>query len=163
MATPANPLTAPYLNIPINYDSSEQEAGRFKSEGAIHKIASSILPSLFPPGGSISVNPNNTANVSNVIKHESVHALLDNINQSGKLDELNNQNPYYAKLKGSITPDFGGDPSTEMPAYAATGEINQLPNANPIISKQYRDTLMQQLLKLDPKLGKMYQQLAGGQ
>jgi hypothetical protein len=161
MSSPANPLTAPITGTPIDYSNSEPEGGRFHPEGPIHKIASSIFPNIFPPGGSITVNPNNTADVSRVIKHESVHALLDPLVQSGKLDQLNAQNPSFAKLKGGITPDFGGDASTEMPAYAATGEINQLPNANPIISKQYRDTLMKQLLQLDPKLGKMYQQLAG--
>ena len=154
-----SPTVTPVTGIPIDYDESYANAGVYHPEGFIHKIASSILPSVFPPGGSITVNPKNTADVNKVITHESVHGLLNGLDASGQLQQLNSQNPYYSKIASAITDSQGGDPSTEAPAYAATGETSQLKGVNPIISQQYRDTLLKQLLKLDPNIGKMYQQL----
>jgi hypothetical protein len=147
-------------NPTVVYDKSLKTAGHYSPEGMFHAFLSSMVPSLFHPGGTITINPDNTANVNTTIQHERVHALLNSINSNGTLDQLNNQNPFYKQVAAKIMTEPGGDVSQEAPAYAATGETGQM-GIPPVLTKQYNDYLKNQLFKLDPNLASAYQKLSG--
>ena len=106
-------------------NSSLPTAGKYVPEGAIHSVVSSMIPGLVHPGGTIQVNPNNTANLNTTIQHEKVHALLSKYDNDGTMDKLNAANPYYPQMISKIQLEPGGDSSMEAPAYAATGEYSQ--------------------------------------
>ena len=143
----------------VKYDKSLATAGRYDPEGMLHGWLSSILPSIFHPGGTITVNPNNTANVQRTIQHEQVHSIVDPLYDSGKLQQLNQQNPFYKQLASKIALEPGGDANIEAPPLSATGESAQM-GVPPILSKQYNDYLQKQLFKLDPNLAQHYQKLS---
>lgn len=143
----------------IVYDKTLKTAGHYSPEGQLHSFLSSILPSLFHPGGTITVNPDNTSNVNTTLQHERVHALLNSINSNGQLDQFNETNPFYKQMAAKIMTEPGGNKSQEAPAYAATGETSQM-GIPPVLSKQYNDYLKNQLFKLDPNLAQQYQKLS---
>jgi len=149
------PAQARITRTPITFDTSLPTAGLYQTESPIHKIASAILPSLFQPGGKITINPEGTADLSKTTRHEEIHAALDKLNQSGKLDELAAQNPYYSQLKPNV--DVGDMPA-EMPAYIGTADNAEL-GIPDILSNKYYGKLVQQLQQLDPNLAKIYQRL----
>lgn len=136
-------------------NTSLPTAGRYEPEGTIHSMLSSIAPGLVHPGGTIQVNPANTANLDKTIHHEKVHALLNDFNQNGTLDKLNASNPYYRQIAPKILVEPGGDPSQEAPAYTATGESSQM-GIDPKVAKQYSQYLQKQLQGLDPHIAKAY-------
>jgi hypothetical protein len=143
----------------VKYDTSLPTAGHEDDEGAFHSLLSSLFPSIFTPGPTITVNPNNTANVQRTIQHEKIHALLSNLNSKGTLDKLNDQNPYFKQIASKLVMEPGNDASTEAPAYTGTGEASQV-GIPPILSKQYNDYLRNQLFKLDPNLANQFQKLS---
>ena len=134
-------------------------AGKYDPEGVMHHLISKVIPGLVHPGGSIQINPNNTADVQRILQHEKVHALLDGLNEDGTLDRLNAANPYFKSMASKILVEPGGDISTEAPAYAATGEAKQF-GIDPKISTAYQTHLQKQLTTIDPKLGAAYGQLS---
>ncbi len=143
----------------VKQDTSLPEAGKYSPEGPIHKLASSMAPGVFHPGGLITVNPNHTANLQTTIQHEKVHALLDSINSNGTLDKLNASNPYFPAMasKLQLTKDY--DPSQEAPAYAATGEAASV-GIDPDVTKNYRQHLIGQLKQIDPHTAQAYSDLS---
>jgi hypothetical protein len=143
----------------VTYNTSLPTAGKYVPEGAIHSMFSSVAPGLVHPGGSIEVNPNNTADVEKTIHHEKVHALLNNLNANGTLDKLNASNPYYKQIAPKIMLEPGGDASQEAPAYTATGESAQM-GIDPKVAKQYTQYLQQQLHQVDPFVAKAYGELS---
>lgn len=143
----------------VKYDKSLKTAGRYDPEGTIHSWLSGLLPSIFHPGGTITVNPDNSANVNTTVQHERVHAALDSLNGNGKLQQLNASNPFYKQVAAKIVLEPNTDANIEAPALAATGESSQM-GIPPILSKQYMGYLQDQLFKLDPNLGQAYSKLA---
>lgn len=157
--TSYGPAQARVTRTPVDYSTNLPTAGLFQSESPIHKIASAILPSVFPPGGHITINPSGTSDVGRTTRHEEIHAALDPINQSGQLDALNADNPAFTEAQPNT--DIG-EKNQEMPAYAGSGELSEV-GVNPIISQAYIGKLRDQLFKLDPAMAKMYNKLSGGQ
>ena len=143
----------------VTYNTSLPTAGKYDAEGPVHKMFSSIAPGLVHPGGTIQVNPNNTADVNKVIHHEKVHALLSGFAADGTLDKLNAANPYYSKIAPKIMLDPNGSASLEAPAYTATGESSQM-GIDPKVAKQYNQYLQQQLQAIDPHIAKAYGDLS---
>lgn len=148
--------TTPVTNTPYSTDASLGDAGKYHPESQGHKILSSLMPGIFHPGGSISINPNNITDVNKVIQHESVHALLGSQLDDGQLDKMNASNPYFSKLKPNTDV---GDLSDEMPAYAATGEWKQV-GLDPNTVSNYKNYFIGQLKHANPKAAAMYQELS---
>jgi hypothetical protein len=143
----------------IVYDKSVKTGGRFEEEGSIHSFLSKLLPSIFKPGGTIYVNPNNTANVPTTIQHEKIHALLNTMGNSGQLQKFNDANPFYKQVAAKIGLEPNGSTNIEAPAYTATGEASQF-GVPPVLSQQYNDYLRKQLFQLDPGLAGQFQKLS---
>lgn len=143
----------------VTTNTSLPTAGKYTREGLVHSWFSSVAPGIVHPGGTIEVNPANTADVNKVIHHEKVHALLSDLDANGTLDKLNASNPYYSTLAGKITIEPGGSQSTEAPAYAATGETSQF-GIDPSVSKKYTTYLTKQLQSVDPHIAKAYGELS---
>ena len=153
----SNLMPTPSNDPSIKYDSTLGTAGKYSSPSLIRSIASKFLP--VSGAGTITVNPNNTANVDTTIKHERVHALLDKYYNNGTLDKLNEQNPFYSKIAPMIGLEPGGDASVEAPAYTATGESKQMNIPTPL-SQGYNQYLQKQLFQLDPNLATAYGKLS---
>jgi hypothetical protein len=143
----------------VKTDPTLPTAGKYQDEGTLHSVMSSLMPGVFHPGGTIRVNPANTASVARTIQHEKVHALLSPLNADGTLDKLNNANPYYKSIAPKILLDPGGDASVEAPAYTATGESSQM-GIDPTVAKKYTTYLQQQLQQINPSIAKSYAQLS---
>jgi hypothetical protein len=96
----------------------------------------------------------------NTIRHEGIHALL---NPTGQMDQLNAQNPFYQKVLNAVTAKGWAQPGqqgTEIPAWLGSGDAKTLGVPAPL-SNEYVQFLQNQLLKLDPSLGKKFKQLQG--
>lgn len=158
--TPSLPPIETITGTPIVNDPALKNfGGKFVAPTIVDKILS-YLPLLNHSNkGSIHVNPANVNDVGAAVNHEAVHSLLNELNQSGKLDELNKANPSYAALAAKF-PSFTGEPNQEVPAYAASGETNSLNIPQGMVSP-YTNTLIEQLMKLDPSLAGKYKALAG--
>ena len=152
-STTYGPAQSRRTRTPIEFTSSEENAGRYTPPSDFQQFLSKIplLGQLINSAGTIKVNPANTSDINRVVKHESVHALLNPLFQSGQLEQLNNQNPAYSPIAAKIMSSGVGDPNAEAPAYSTTGESGMIGVTNPL-SSQYIDNLKQQLFKLDPKL-----------
>ena len=147
---------------PIKFDTSESNAGKFTPPGeptsTFERILSvlPVLKNFVNPTGQITINPNNANDPEQTIRHESVHALLSNANESGQLDQLNAQNPFYQKIVNSLTSPISASPagtSQEIPAYALSGEGSKVGMDAPA-TQGYINNLIKQFSKLDPKTAK---------
>jgi hypothetical protein len=157
--TPTLPQVEPITGIPITYDSSVQTGGRFTPPTIIDKVLS-YLPFLnHSDKGTIRVNPANVNDPNIAIRHEAIHAILNKLNQSGQLDQLNSSNPAYGEITKKW-PAFAGEPNQEFPAYIGTGESSGL-NIPENLRKAGIDKLVQQLMSLDPSTAATYKKLAG--
>ena len=143
----------------VRMDTSLSAAGRYEPEGAIHKLASTMAPGLFHPGGLVLINPDHTAHFQTTIQHEKVHALLNTLNSNGTLDKLNASNPYFKQVASKLILDPTNDPSSEAPAYIATGESKQV-GIDPEVANGYKQHLIQQLQTIDPHTAKAYSDLS---
>lgn len=154
-----NVIFTPPAGPDVKTDPNLPEAGKYSPESSIHRMASSVAPGLFHPGGLITVNPDHTANLQTTIQHEKVHALLNNLDSNGTLDKLNKANPYFPSMasKLQLTKDY--DPSQEAPAYAATGEAKSV-GIDPDVTKAYRQHLIGQLQQIDPHTAQAYSDLS---
>lgn len=137
---------------PIYYDPSYENAGSYQPSSMIQTIVGMLGGRK--PG--ITINPNNTNDIRQTIKHEDVHSLLSALD----LPSLNKENPLYSRIASLYENRYPGkDTNAEVPALSTAGQSESYGIPAPL-SQQYNDYLKQQLFKLDPKLGKKYQQLS---
>lgn len=113
----------------------------------------------YPDKKSIKIDPNK-GNVSQVTRHESVHALLDQLPQSGQPQATSA--PGFMDIARRIQGTVAGDVENEVPAYMAQSPTSQFYGINNSQRNEYMRGLVEQLNKLDPTLGQKMQRLSGG-
>ena len=147
---------------PIRFRKVEGAAGRYHppvsaDAPSLQKFISTIADKFSTlPGNSIEVDPSQTDDPNRVVRHEGVHALLNGID----LSAVNKNIPAYSKIAAAFPSSGYGDPNTEIPAYAATGELGNI-YGHPIAQNwmdEYTNQLQAALLKNNPALGQKYGQ-----
>lgn len=98
-------------------------------------------------------------NPHQVLKHEIAHAILNKLS-AGQLDQSNQNIDLFPAISGAFARSGFKDPSNEIPAYAASGELQNIGGVQPGWQDQYIQKLQQELLKRSPQIAKWYQSLS---
>lgn len=144
-----------------NINDDPQQSGNFEQPNIATQLLN-LIPALRQKigQGSIQINPYSADNINTgtSIKHEEIHALLNNLNFTGKMEELAKNNPYYKQVASKLA-GRGGDPTLETPAYMGAFDSSQTP-----APQQDRDNyvtyLGKQLVKIDPDMAAKFARLS---
>lgn len=124
-------------------------------------IADTITNYLTSKTPGITIDPSAINDVGTTIRHEGVHALMNQYNVDP--EALASQIPMYQQIASKF-PHGYGNPAAEVPALAATGELGNMYH-NPIPQDwidTYHQQLQDRLFQMNPNLGKIYSQFSQG-
>jgi hypothetical protein len=148
---------------PIKFRKLEGAAGRFHPPDSsdaptlqkfINNIASKFTNT---PPNTITIDPSQTDDPNRVIRHEGVHSLLSGLDMRA----INSKLPAYSKIAAQFPSGGYGDPNTEIPAYASTGELGNI-YQHPIPQNwidEYTNQLHAAFLQNNPGIAAKYNQL----
>lgn len=108
------------------------------------------------PVQEIQVSPNsvNPESVTNTIRHESIHALLQALGRPGRLAA--SEDPNFSTIAQSLLQARrGGNLSEEAPAYSLSNDKSI--NFDPSIQMAFNQGFLHQVQSLDPKVAKALQ------
>lgn len=148
-STSYGPAQSRYTHTPINFVNSgaPTQAGEYTGSGGV---------------GQITINPNVAANkggVGTVIKHESIHALLDRLPDATQ-QSLAQAQPGYQAVANTLSPIVSGHMPYEVPAYMGSSKQGYL-GLPQTTQDQYTQALADHLNRNYPDIGKIFQQIMG--
>ena len=113
----------------------------------------------FPQTNRIHVNPNSKGfPVSQVLKHEQVHALLQTLPNGGASQTTSA--PGFMDIARRLQGTRAGNVEDEVPAYMAQSPTSEFYGVSDDQRNAYVNGLTQQLQKLDPTLAAKFQRLS---
>jgi hypothetical protein len=147
--TSYGPSQSRYTRTPINFvnGGNPNQAGEYTGTGGV---------------GQITINPTVAANkggVGTVIKHESIHALLDRLPDAIQ-QSLPQGLPGYQDVANALSPIVTGNMAYEAPAYMGSSKQGYLglPQTK---QEQFTQALTDHLNRNYPDIGKIFQQIIG--
>ena len=148
-----------YTRTPVNYGPTNSDlgpvAGLFTPPTSVISQIVAKLAGSYAPG--IRVDPERTGNPNRTLRHEATHALFNNLD----LGSIQANLPSFSKILAAFPQQGYGNPTDEIPAYAAAGELSDIRN-HPI-SQDWRDEYINQLtnalVKMNPAIAQKFQKI----
>jgi len=102
-------------------------------------------------------------NQSDIVRHESAHAILDSMPDSdAQLASMTSKNPSFNPVQQQLTAQQRfGNMTSEAPAYAVEKGMSQRYGVPEQQRQQFLENMHAQLSTVDPKRAAMYARLAG--
>lgn len=112
---------------------------------------------FYPDKNTIKIDPNK-GNVPQVTRHESIHAILNQLPQAGAPQTTSA--PGFMDIARRIQGQVAGDVENEVPAYMGQSPQSQFYGISDNDRNAYMQGLVGQLQKLDPNISTKMQKLA---
>ena len=135
---------------PLNFTDTEQ-----KFTGGFYQ------PTAFTKG-QIAINPTtkDEGDVHATIAHEDIHSILDKLDQSGQLEKMSKENPYFDKVADALNKTRAGDMYAEVPAYMGAYSPAFAKDVPADLRSMYTKYFQGQLAKADPDAAAKYAKIA---
>lgn len=108
-----------------------------------------------PATKTIAINPKAQSDVPTMIRHESIHALMDQVPGSGQMAAQSSGFPDIAKQMAGV----GGDPSHEAVAYLGSYPTSQFRGLSDQIREGFLNDFGSKLSAADPVRGSAWSRL----